>query len=239
MSNKQYRLQRLQTGARFQEAQAKTKASEATLATAKAKLAEYKTKRIEASASKQLSKQIRKQEQRKAKQGNVVKQISGLYSPSKQFRTNLINQFSGFTGGTQSTSQSNRSVGRPKGVYRNTYNVPAQQYYKIQRQQKRLAQMRAEQIQQARLQALAQRGINPQQAQMIEQNRLQQMQQAQQMPNQPRQMPQVQQNIPQAGQVQGSTQQSIWRNNSYLAQEVGVDGRLKTVVRGSALSFWN
>jgi hypothetical protein len=142
-----------------------------------------------------------------------------------------------FGGGSSRSSQgSNRPVGRPRGVFRHTSPItgkaiPATVYYKelrnIRRQQSNLAQQR----QLAYQQAMARRGIQPQQVQA-------------QMPQQQviaRPMPQQQQIQPQRMPIQPIQQQprSIWNRQGYVAQEVDAFGRVRQVVRGRPESFWN
>jgi len=151
-----------------------------------------------------------------------------------RIKANTSRVITSLFGQTNQTRQTGK-VGRPPGRYKNPAGVPAQVWYKIQRQQKRLATIQAEQIQAQRLKALAQRGISPQQVQQIEIQRQMQMQQTQQIQPQPQQV----QQIPQAGRVMPTTNRPrIWRDNSYQDQDWTAFG-VKTVERGTPRSFWN
>lgn len=213
------RLQKLKE--RIQEGKAQNIESKGKLIESKGKLHEAQAKRIEAQLA----------ETRKKKQGSFVKGISKLVGVTPRLRQTLTSSFSGFTGGS-SQSNSNRPVGRPRGNYKNPAGVPAQVWYKIQRQQRRLAQVRAEQIAIARQQELAKQGISPNLVRNIQMQR--QMQPVQQMPQQVPQptvaQPQVQQNMP---------QRSIWNRQGFQDTEVDILGNVRQVTRGRPESFWN
>jgi hypothetical protein len=146
-----------------------------------------------------------------------------------------------FAGVQPKSSKGNKSVGRPRNidVHRSPLTgkpVPAQIYNKemrfIRRRQQDMATQRQLQLQQQ----FANRGITPQQAQMIE---LQRQLQARQVQMQPRQMPTQQViSMPPPTQIQAQ-QPSIWRRQGYLAEEVDILGNRKQVVRGTPQSFWN
>jgi len=152
---------------------------------------------------------------------------------SKQFSSNLMRMFGGTSQGQKVTGK----VGRPKGQFKNPVGVPAQVWYKIQRQQRRLAQIQAERIQQARFQALAQRGISPQQAQIMQQQRLQAQIQAQQ--NQPQTQVQPPQQMSRDGRIMSSERPSIWNRQGTISEEVDLMGNIKQKIYGRPESFWN
>lgn len=165
-----------------------------------------------------------------------IKPLSKGRVASKQFSATLIRAFGGRTQQTQGKGK----VGRPPQMYKNIYNVPAKQYYKILRQQRRLATMRAEQIAMSRQaqiqQQLARQGITPEQAQLMQQQRLQAQIQASNM--QPQQIPnQMPQNIQPIQNQQ--MQRPIWRDTSYVDTEVDIMGNRRQVLRGHEKSFWN
>ncbi len=145
--------------------------------------------------------------------------------------------------GSRGTSKGSGRVGRPARVYKNPANVPAQQWYKIQRQMRRQAQMKAEQFSMQRQMDLARRGITQQQIQQqIQQPQTQQFQQqVQQMPIQ-----QIQQPYPQQMPIQNIEQNqplqqppSIWARRGVMGQERDILGNIKQKVYGLPESFFN
>ncbi len=114
-----------------------------------------------------------------------------------------------------------RPVGRPRGLYKNPANVPAQQWYKIQRNMRRQAALRAQQY---AMQMMMRR--TPPQPPMQYRQPVQYRQMR--MPPQP--YPQQPQQIPQPP--------SIWNRRGYITTDWGLFGR-RVVVRGTPQSMWN
>lgn len=168
----------------------------------------------------------------------TFKKVAGAVRYKKQLSTNLLKQFSG---GSQ--SQGTKNVGRPKGSLkwkdpRTGQPVPATIYYKIIRDLNRQAKNQAQYSQIQQVQQLAKRGIPPQVAQQVVQQRVNPIQQMQQVP-------QVQQNVPMQQQLtpeqirilqlqRGTAPRQIWRRQPKIGQEGGV-----TKVYGVPQSFWN
>jgi hypothetical protein len=178
-------------------------------------------------------------------------------SYKRQLSSNLMKSFSG---GSQSSGQSRGTgkVGRPRGIlkWKSPFSgqpVNAPQYYKELRAIRRIQNQKAQQIQIQQNEALARRGLTPQQLQQLNiqrQLQTQQIQAQRQMPqrimpqNMPQQnisqpMPPNQQIQQQAGQVRPSTQPSIWNRQGYIAEERDSLGNIKQRVFGRPESFWN
>jgi len=158
----------------------------------------------------------------KIEQSKIVKTISKSFKNQRgrPTRGNPVQKI--VYGNNSGRPRSSRGVGRPRGVYKNPANVPAAVWYKIQRQQRRLAQIRSQQISDAQIQAMARRGVPPQIAQQIQQQRMSPQPQQPQQPIQPQQ--------PQ--------QRSIWNRQGWVESDWGLFGR-RQVVRGRPESFWN
>lgn len=246
MSNKQYRLQRLQQGTKFKQAEAKVKSSEAKIAEAKQKLAGYKSQDKTNKATKLLAQQIRDQEARKKSQGSTFKKVASAVKFKPQLSKNLLSYANAFTGGSNSQGRTQSGPGRPKGVmkWRSPFTgkpIPAPEYYKQVRAYRRIQEQKAEQSQAQQLQALAKKGMSPQQVAMI-QLRQQQMVQQQNIPQmqsqqvqQVSQMPEQMQNVQPSGAVR-----PIWRRQSVVAYETDVMGNRRPILRGNdPRSFWN
>lgn len=165
--------------------------------------------------------------------GKAITQSSKMYKYNKKLSDTLLNYSNAF-GGQQTQKQ---SVGRPKGVMKwispiTKRPVPAQQYYKDLRLFNKLQEQRAAQIQQAKQQELAKRGITPQMLQQMEQARqLREQQVIQQQP----QIKQIQQNNYPSNAVR-----PIWRRYNQVRVETDIMGNKREVLVGNdPRNFWN
>lgn len=184
----------------------------------------------------------------------------------KNLPANLQRQFGGVFGGNQSSSQQGtRPVGRPSGEFKHRSPftgkpIPATEYYKQIRAFRRLREQRARQVARQvdtqQVQQLARRGIPPEQAkQIVDQRQLQQVM-PQQIPQRinPQLPPEVQRRIFIQQQIQQAQQQIPQRRNVFASQvpsnlprygrrgqfiEGDAFGNPKLKTFGDETSFWN
>jgi len=187
------------------------------------------------------------------KRSSAFKKATNAYGYRKSLSSNLMRTFGGATGGVRISSgsqqQGKRPVGRPRGEFKHRdpqtgQPIPATVYYKRIKELKRMAQQQAQQRDLQAIQALAKRGIPPEQAKQIVDQ-----QQLQSVGVQPQQFQQIQQtkfqnpynqpnNIPQ-GMPVGPQNQTIWRGRrGVVGKDAGLFGA-REVVYGLPESFWN
>jgi len=197
-------------------------------------------KKLAQNVSKRISKDSKK----------VIKGVSKSVKYRPKLSSSLLNIGAGFAGGTQQRVK--EGPGRPVGDYKHRSPftgkpIPATQYYKEIKDYRRQQMQRANQVDQQAIQQLAKRGIPPEQAkQIIDQRQLQsvgvqqpmsdfqRLQMLQQMQQQNRPIPQQLPNT-----YPSQAVRPIWRRQSVVRKDWGLFGQ-KVVVQGNdPRSFWN
>jgi len=214
--------------------------------------------------------QKQKKEQRKKTYSNIRKSFSKkLKLPKKKvygYSQQLSNRLRNLGYAPSSQSQSNRPVGRPRAVFKHRdpatgKPIPATLYYKRVKEFKRLAQQRARQEDLQAVQQLARKGIPPQQAQQIVDQRqlqsvgvrqvtqqdiinerlrqIQSQERVQQIQAQPRQNSFNPRTYIPIGQPVAPQNQTIWGGRrGMVTKDAGLFGPREIVV-GLPESFWN
>lgn len=242
-------------------------------------LSKQKTKEYQA-IEKKLKQEIRLQKyQRKAEQeklkriksirsqaGRTLKKVAGAYKYSPKLSRSLLNIGVGYNGAQPTQQRVKEGPGRPRGDFKHIdpftgKPIPATLYYKRVKDFKRIAEQTSRQEDLQAIQQLSKRGIPPEQAkQIIDQRQLQSagvqkvpqqvtqnisnyeklkqleliQKQLKQQQNQVRQVPQQ---LPNSYPSQAV--RPIWRNREgRLDYDWGLFGR-KVVRRGVPQSFWN
>jgi len=186
--------------------------------------------------------------------GKAFKKVSSAYRPSARLSKSLLNIEAGFSGqrpqGQRVKARVKARPGRPRGdfEYRDPFTkkpIPATLYYKKMKQWKRLHQQISNLQDLQAIQQLARRGIPPEQAkQIVDQKQIQSVMNQQQfqggvMPPQTSQRVIVQRQPQQMPKTYPSRAvRPIWRRRGVVREDWGLFGK-KKIVTGLPQSFWN